>query len=315
MADALGGHGDEHEEKRRRTSEPTPDVSVLVPCKNALPWLPLAVRAALLQHDLLAEVLVVDDWSTDGSGEWLDALAAALGSARARVERMAGAQPAEHNLAVVIPRRPTAATPNFGADAHAPAPAPPADAPAHEPAQPLAACDVAAEVLASESRCRLRVLSNRGHGQGAALQTALDASTADLIAHIEADDEFGPRRLALMRGALKASGGADAVFSVTRLIGTNVTAGMTSYVRWQNGLRDADELAAGRFIELPALHQARGARRPGAWRGASRRVVPERAAPWRVACGARGVPGRRRTAYGRPQRARARRAAASGRQC
>lgn len=267
MAPDVAAEGGGEAAKRQRTAAfdalggSPPDVSVLVPCKNAMPWLPLAVRSPLLQLGLHAEVLVVDDWSTDGSREWLEALVLALGPSRARIERAGEAPPpGERNLATVIPRRPSAATPNFGAAAAMAAPAgageAPAAAPRAQPPPPLGAEAVAAEVLASGARCCLRVLSNRGHGQGAALQTALDTSAAPLVAHIEADDEYGARRLATMRDALlAASPPADAVFSATELTGSHVTAGMTSYIQWQNGLLSADALAAGRFVELPSLHQ------------------------------------------------------------
>lgn len=280
-----------------------PEVSVLVPCKNAMPWLGLAIRSALLQRGLVTEVLVVDDCSDDGSGEWLDALAAALGPERARVERAdaASAGEGERNLAVLIPRRPTAATPNFGAAVTAGAPAAamscaPAGADASAAAaprdQPLGADAVAAEVLVSEARSYLRVLSNRGHGQGAALQTALDACRAPLVAHIEADDEYGPTRLLAMREALRgASPAVDAVFSATELIGSHVTSGMSSYVGWQNGLLSSEAMAAGRFVELPSLHQvglytaaslrASAERMPGSREG-ERRLVYRELAEWPV---------------------------------
>jgi glycosyltransferase involved in cell wall biosynthesis len=211
-----------------------------------MPWLPAAVRAPLLQLGLVAEVIVVDDWSDDGSSEWLDALALALGPALATVERTGEAPRASENLAVVIPRRATNATPSFGAQT----------SPSAGGRVPHASADeVASEILAGASRCYLRVLSNNGSGQGAALQTALDAARAPLIAHNEADDEYGPHRLERMRAALLADPQADAVFSAVKLTGTNVTAGMGAYVEWQNELLCADDLAAGRFVELPSLHQ------------------------------------------------------------
>jgi glycosyltransferase involved in cell wall biosynthesis len=264
------------------------EVSVLVPCKNAMPWLPLAVRAPLLQLGLLAEVIVVDDWSTDGSGQWLDDLSRALGPARATIERKGEPEPASTNLAITIPRRQTSATPSFGADA-APAATNASEAPAADGAASAEA--IAAEILASESRCCLRVLSNRGHGQGAALQTAFDAARAPLIAHIEADDEYGARRLELMRQALLAQPSADAVFSATELTGTNVTGGMRSYISWQNELLTSEALAAGRFVELPSLHQAglyrtaslhaAAARMPGTPESAPR-IVYRELAEWPV---------------------------------
>jgi len=44
-----------------------PDVSVIVPCYNAARWLPAALDSALDQHGATAEVVVIDDGSTDDS--------------------------------------------------------------------------------------------------------------------------------------------------------------------------------------------------------------------------------------------------------
>jgi glycosyltransferase involved in cell wall biosynthesis len=58
-------------------------VSVLIPCRNAAPWLEQALRSALDQTWRRLEVIVVDDGSTDGSFE----LAQSCPSARCRVVR------------------------------------------------------------------------------------------------------------------------------------------------------------------------------------------------------------------------------------
>ena len=57
------------------TAEPTPLVSVVVPCRNHARFLGEALRSALAQTHSPLEVLLVDDASTDGSRE----VAAALG--------------------------------------------------------------------------------------------------------------------------------------------------------------------------------------------------------------------------------------------
>lgn len=44
-----------------------PTVSFAIACYNAQPYLADAVKSALLQEDVSVEVLLVDDWSTDGS--------------------------------------------------------------------------------------------------------------------------------------------------------------------------------------------------------------------------------------------------------
>jgi glycosyltransferase involved in cell wall biosynthesis len=58
-------------------------VSVLIPCRNATPWLEQALRSALDQTWRRLEVIVVDDGSTDGSFE----LARRFASPRCRVVR------------------------------------------------------------------------------------------------------------------------------------------------------------------------------------------------------------------------------------
>ena len=58
-------------------------VSVLIPCRNAAPWLAQALRSALDQTWSRVEVILVDDGSTDGSFD----LAQRFGSSRCRVVR------------------------------------------------------------------------------------------------------------------------------------------------------------------------------------------------------------------------------------
>ena len=53
----------------------TPDVSIIIPTRNALAWLPAAI--ASVGADPRVEILVVDDGSTDGSAAWLAQQAAA----------------------------------------------------------------------------------------------------------------------------------------------------------------------------------------------------------------------------------------------
>ena len=68
--------------------ETAPAVSVIMPCRNAMPWLPDCVASVLAQEGLEAdgglELIVADDASTDGSTEWLAACEAALRAADAR---------------------------------------------------------------------------------------------------------------------------------------------------------------------------------------------------------------------------------------
>jgi glycosyltransferase involved in cell wall biosynthesis len=70
-------------------------VSVLIPCRNAAPWLAQALRSALGQTWSRVEVIVVDDGSADGSLE----LARQFSSSRCRVVRQepAGASAARNH--------------------------------------------------------------------------------------------------------------------------------------------------------------------------------------------------------------------------
>ena len=51
-----------------------PEISVLMPCRNAMPWLPSTVASILRQEAVCLELIVVDDCSLDGSLEFLQEL-------------------------------------------------------------------------------------------------------------------------------------------------------------------------------------------------------------------------------------------------
>lgn len=106
---------------------------------------------------------------------------------------------------------------------------------------------------------RLVVLPSEGSGLTAALQTALKAAKAPLISHMEADDRCPPERLFKLAMALEGSLACgqrplSAVTSQVELIGAE-SRGMTRYISWQNSLLSHEEMAAERFVEIPALHQ------------------------------------------------------------
>jgi len=99
---------------------------------------------------------------------------------------------------------------------------------------------------------RLSVLDGRGEGAAAALQLALAAGDAPLVSHMEADDRCPPERLAQLVDALDP--GLSAVTSRAGQFGAR-TPGMRRYLDWQNALLDHEQMAAARFVEIPALHQ------------------------------------------------------------
>ena len=121
------------------------------------------------------------------------------------------------------------------------------------------------EALARRDR-RVLVLDGPGRGVGAALDLALAAAEAPLVAHMEADDRCAPDRLARLAAALEVDASLSGVTSRVAQFGAR-TAGMRRYLDWQNGLLTHEELAAERFVEIPALHQT------GLYRAAALRAL------------------------------------------
>src|SRR6476619_344778 len=54
------------------TSQPTPLISILIPCHDGAQWVAQAIESALSQTCRPVEVIVVDDGSTDGSQEVIE---------------------------------------------------------------------------------------------------------------------------------------------------------------------------------------------------------------------------------------------------
>lgn len=134
----------------------------------------------------------------------------------------------------------------------------------------LAQSDVAFEVVAvddgsqdgsgerleafARSDARLRVIRTHGEGAAQALDRALAASRAPLVAQVEADDRCPPDRLARLVAALAAHPEWHGVTSRAAAFGF-ASDGMRRYVAWQNALATPDAMARARFVEIPALHQ------------------------------------------------------------
>ena len=247
---------------------PPPEVSVLMPCRNALPWLPDAVCSVLAQRGVALELLAVDDGSSDGSREWLQACEAALAQRRAGdATEQAAAPPCAAYDAVVE-------------DALA-------GRLAWETCAPASPADVAARASPGVTLRVFTVRSAGPSGQGLALNTALAAAQAALIGEMESDDVRPPHAFATLRIALRAHADWDAACSGVALGGWE-RPGMQRWVDWQNGVgRDGPkQLAASRFIEIPALRAA------GLYRRAALQRVAQSAGGaayrdlWQLPCGA-----------------------------
>lgn len=89
-----------------RPPEGPVDVSVIVPVRDTLPWLPACIDGARAQTGVRVEILVVEDGSADGSGDWLQAAADAPGDHALRLLRLPDAigQAGARNLAMSAAR-------------------------------------------------------------------------------------------------------------------------------------------------------------------------------------------------------------------
>jgi glycosyltransferase involved in cell wall biosynthesis len=134
--------------------------------------------------------------------------------------------------------------------------------------------DASAEALrglAARDR-RVRVIAGPGEGIAGALNRALAACDAEVVARMDADDVAHPRRLALQLEALRADPGLAAVGGRVRLFPRAlVRDGMRRYVAWLNGLTTPALVARDLLVEAPLVHPAAAIRRGaleavGGWR-------------------------------------------------
>jgi glycosyltransferase involved in cell wall biosynthesis len=125
--------------------------------------------------------------------------------------------------------------------------------------------------LAGRDR-RLRVLRGPGEGIALALDRALAASDAELVARMDGDDVSWPGRLAEQVAALDADSSLAVVGARVRLFPRRqVRDGMRRYVAWLNGLTTTGLVARDLFVEAPLVHPATLLRRSalasvGGWR-------------------------------------------------
>lgn len=224
-------------------------VSVLLPINSALPYLAVAVRDVLKQNLAGERLELVCSW--DGGQledwQWLESLVSALGEGRSSI--------------VVLPV--------------------PGSAPDSNPSGETGALQKSAffsgtklpssfpSVREVAAACReehvvqvVRYIDGLNRGQGAAMSLALARSTAPVVAQMEADDAR-PREDTLrhMLYALRDHQDWDGVCTEAYCFGQVVSRNMMDYCEWQNSLLMPEELAANRFIEIPALHQTAAFRR------------------------------------------------------
>lgn len=133
--------------------------------------------------------------------------------------------------------------------------------------------DGSGDILRARARRepRLRVLGTPPRGLVPALNLALDAARAPLVARMDADDVARAERLLLQAERLERDAAVDVLGCRVHVTGVGAAAGMRAYVRWQNGLLEHDAMARDRFVESPLAHPSVAMRRAtlrglGGWR-------------------------------------------------
>ena len=272
-------------------TETRPTLSVLLPVFDAMPWLTFAVRDMLKQQlrgNASLELLVSFDGGGDNSLAFLLDLVSKLGPSRASDDVIASSPspgPSDEANDATNPamRQPMRAAEGVDHPSFSGAAAPPMQA-------PLSAGEVASAARPEHRLRLLRRADRSNRGQGAAMTLALRHARAELIAQMESDDERSDEHaFARMLALLEAHPEWDGVSCLVELIGWE-RPGMQAYASWQNGLVTAEQMAAGRFVEIPALHQTAvfkreaveavlastdGCYRDGTWRRPPRRAELE----------------------------------------
>ncbi|HSD26423.1 MAG TPA: glycosyltransferase [Vicinamibacteria bacterium] len=135
--------------------------------------------------------------------------------------------------------------------------------------------DGSGELLRARARAdpRLRVLSTPPRGLVSALNRALAAARAPLVARMDGDDRAVKDRLALQAERLEGDAAVDVLGCRVRVVGVDGPPGegMRAYARWQNALLDHEAMARDRFVESPLVHPSVAMRRAaletlGGWR-------------------------------------------------
>ena len=244
------------------TASTPPCISVLMPCRNAMPWLPDCVASVLAQEGLESdgglELIVVDDSSTDGSREWLRGLAAALEEADAERASTSETPPPndEARSNKRAPRRRRASSPpvvpHVEEEDVKTFPPDRLETWEKEKFAPLRVAEVARRRAPGNALRVFAVEAFGPSGQGLALNLAYRHARAPLIGEMESDDLRPPRCFFELKRALEANKEWDGATSCVRLIGWD-RPGMKRWIEWQNAQMSPAEMANGRFLEIPAL--------------------------------------------------------------
>ena len=245
----------QNEENEKTAIKKQLDVSVLLPVRDAKPYLSSCLLCLLAQRGCNLEIIAVDDSSADGSFEMMQEFKSAY-------EKLGDGEGGEKEVFGV-----------GGGDSE----------PLEEDQwqsdwslrQEIEELEESGNVDGYESLVRKYCVGGRHKmiirklerskeirsGQGLALNLAYSLSTCEYVAEMEADDVRPPCCFKMLAHELNECTQLDAVFSGIALIGDLVSksapqegwVGMQRFEQWQNSLVGYDLMANGRYIEIPAM--------------------------------------------------------------
>lgn len=119
--------------------------------------------------------------------------------------------------------------------------------------------DTSREILDEAARLdrRIQVLEGGRRGLVAALNLALTAARAPLVARMDADDVADPRRLQIQAERLETDRRTDVLGCRIRVLRDPAlpeNRGMYAYVDWLNGLLNHDAIVTDLWVESPLAH-------------------------------------------------------------
>jgi glycosyltransferase involved in cell wall biosynthesis len=262
---------EEHHRKKKRKNDDVDeknerifDCSILMPVRNAGEWLDLAVMSILSQDCVCCEFIAVDDCSTDGSFERL------IEIKKAYDDDGGGEDYEEDGSRNTIP---FSSELGIGRTLNGVG--------VSEEEDGLVDCSVVernvredVNGVCGDAKRLVRKFAKFGHemrvvklerdekarsGQGLALNKALNLARGEFIGEMEADDARPRDCFRKLCEALRKDSSLDAVFSKIALVGEipgneNIGwAGMKRFETWQNSLMSSNEMANGRYLEIPAM--------------------------------------------------------------